>query len=48
MTTGYLLLSFFLLAANVLMGEAYLLVGTLWLLLFYGLWMFSRLLTRAN
>ena len=48
MTIGYLVLSFVLLGVNVWMGTAYLLVGTLWLLLAYGLWMFWRLLTRAN
>ena len=48
MTIGYLVLSLVLLAVNVWMGTAYLLVGTLWLLLVYGLWMFSRLLTRAD
>lgn len=48
LTTGYLLLSMLVLAANVWMGTAYLLVGTLWILLVYGLWMFSRLLTFSD
>jgi len=48
MTLGYLLISFLLLSANVMLGTAHLLVGTLWLLLAYGLWMFSRLLIRAD
>ena len=48
LTVGYLLLSFLLLLANAMLGTSYLLVGTLWLLLVYGLWMFWRLLTRAN
>lgn len=48
LTTGYLLLSMLVLAANVWMGTAHLLVGTLWILLVYGLWMFSRLLTLSD
>ena len=34
--------------SNVILGQPYILLGAFWLLLAFGLWMFSRLLTRAN
>jgi hypothetical protein len=48
LTSVYLILVVALMGSNVFLGQPYLLLGAFWILLTYGLWMFSRLLTRAN